>query len=193
MHDPIFTRLFRRAEEIREELGLQGVIPFVASQYEEVLEIIESVATDEPQVFIEWGSAVGTVTVMADLLGFEAYGIEIEPDWVEAARRLADEFNSGAEFLEGSFVPRSFDGFDDSDSLLLGLPDAYDAHVIDISDADVIYAFPWPDDSETHLAIFERYAHPGAIYVRFDVDRFTIKRKHTDEDEDLLLPDGFAL
>ena len=190
MREPVFDRLFRRAEEIREELGLQGVPPFVASQYEEVHDILREVSTDDPQVFLEWGSAVGTVTIMADLMGFEAYGIEIEPDWIEAARRLAEEFGSAAEFLEGSFVPRSFDGYDDSDTLQLGLPDAYDDHVIDISDADVIYAFPWPDDREVRLEVFNRYAHVGAVYVSFDTDRFTVVRKGEDDDE-VTLADGF--
>jgi hypothetical protein len=189
--DPLHQRLFRRADEIRAELGLRGVPPFVASQYEEVRDVLAGLVTDEPQVFLEWGSAVGAVTILADLMGFEAYGIEIEPDWVEAARRLAAEFDSDAEFLEGSFLPRDFDEFEDSETLVLGLPDAYDDHVVAIDDADVIYAYPWPDDRDVHLEVFHRYAHPGAVYVSFDVDRFTVVRKPGEDEEELLLPDGF--
>jgi hypothetical protein len=191
MPESTYERLFRRAEEIREELGSSGAPPFVASQYEEVLDVLTGLVGDEPQVFLEWGSAVGVVTILADLLGFEAYGIEIEPDWVEASRRLAEEFGSGAEFLEGSFIPRGYDDAEDSESLVLGLPDAYDDHVVSIDDADVIYAFPWPDDREVHLDVFHRYAHPGAVYVSFDVDRFTLVRKPADEEEELTLADGF--
>ena len=29
--------------------------------------------------FLEWGSGTGVITIMADMLGFEAYGIEINP------------------------------------------------------------------------------------------------------------------
>ena len=36
--------------------------------------------------FLEFGSAAGIVTIMADLLGIEAYGIEIEPALVHASR-----------------------------------------------------------------------------------------------------------
>lgn len=188
--EPVFERLIRRAEEIRAELGLRGVSPFVASQYEEVHDVLKGL-TEDHSVFLEWGSAVGAVTIMADLMGFEAYGIEIEPDWVEAARRLAEEFGSSAEFLEGSFIPRDYDDFEDSESLSLGLPDAYDDHVVSIADADLIYAFPWPDDREVHLGIFHRYAHPGAVYVSFDVDRFVVVRKPADDEEEITLADGF--
>ena len=191
MLDPKLADLFRRAEEIRVELGMSGVPPFVASQYEEVHEVLAKLAGDGRQVFLEWGSATGAITIMAEILGFEAYGIEIVGDYIEAARRLAEEFECQAEFLEGSFVPRSYRDAEDSESLEIGLPDAYDDHVIEICDADVIYAFPWPDDREVHLDIFHRYAHPGAVYVSFDVDRFTVIRKPGEEEEAVTLADGF--
>jgi SAM-dependent methyltransferase len=192
MVDPVVQRLFRRADEVRTQLGIRGIRPFVASQYEEVHEVLKGLVTDEPQVFLEWGSATGAITILADLLGFEAYGVEIEPDYVEAARKLAEEFDSGAEFLEGSFIPREFDDAEDSETLALGLPDAYDDHVVAIDDADVIYAFPWPDDRDVYLAVFHRYARPGAVFVSFDTDRFTIVRRPGSEEEELL-PDGFPL
>jgi SAM-dependent methyltransferase len=188
---PEIAHLIRRAEEVRQELDVRGVRPFVASQYEEVHDVLARLAEDGHGVFLEWGSAVGAITIMAEMLGFEAYGIEIEGDYVEAARRLAEELGSGAEFLEGSFVPRAFRDAEDSESLEIGLPDAYDDHVIEICDADVIYAFPWPDDREVHLEIFERYARPGAVYVSYDVDRFTVVRKRGEDEEEVTLADGF--
>ncbi len=190
MLDPRFQKLFARAEEIRAELDVDGVPPFVASQYEEVHEVLAKIADEEHGIFLEWGSATGAITVMAEMLGFEAYGIELDPDYLEAARQLAEEVGSSAEFLEGSFIPRSYQDAEDSDSLEIGLPDAYDDHVIEICDADVIYAFPWPDDREVHLEVFHRYAHPGAVYVSFDVDRFTIVRRPGD-DAQVTMADGF--
>jgi len=190
MLEPRFQKLFDRAEEIRAELDTSGVPPFVASQYEEVHQVLAELAEEDHGIFLEWGSATGAITIMAEMLGFEAYGIEIDPDYVQAARRLAEEFESGAEFLEGSFIPRSYQDAEDSDSLELGLPDAYDDHVIEICDADVIYAFPWPDDREVHLEVFHRYAREGAVYVSFDVDRFTVVRKGGEDDE-VTLADGF--
>src|SRR4051812_41299195 len=39
--------------------------------------------------FCEWGSGYGVVTCLAAGLDYEAYGIEIEGELVDAARRLA--------------------------------------------------------------------------------------------------------
>ena len=58
--------------------------------------------------FLELGSGPGVITILADLLGFDAYGIEIEPKLVEASRDLAERLGSGATFVEGSFVPLEF-------------------------------------------------------------------------------------
>ena len=55
--------------------------------------------------FVELGSGAGVVTILADLLGFDAYGIELDPWLVDAAARLAASVGSGAEFVAGSFVP----------------------------------------------------------------------------------------
>ena len=40
--------------------------------------------------FLEFGSAAGVVTIMADLLGMEAYGIEIEAELAAAKAAAAD-------------------------------------------------------------------------------------------------------
>ena len=51
--------------------------PFVAANYESVLEAL--IAQRAPGLtFLEWGSATGVITIMADLLGYEAYGIELD-------------------------------------------------------------------------------------------------------------------
>src|SRR5262245_62800329 len=56
--------------------------------------------------FCEWGSGFGVVTCLAAMIGFDACGIEIEADLVDAARRLAEDFELSAEFVCGSFIPR---------------------------------------------------------------------------------------
>ena len=62
--------------------------PFVAANYESVLEAL--IAQRAPGLtFLEWGSATGVITIMADLLGYEAYGIELDASLVETARALA--------------------------------------------------------------------------------------------------------
>src|SRR5262245_26403950 len=58
--------------------------------------------------FLECGSAMGIITITADLLGFEAYGIEIDPDLVTSARIVASRFNSNARFATGSYLPAGY-------------------------------------------------------------------------------------
>ena len=69
--------------------------PFIAAEYELVLDAL--IPLREPgRRFLEWGSATGVITIMADLLGFEAYGIELDSALVEEARGLAAAWDSGA-------------------------------------------------------------------------------------------------
>jgi hypothetical protein len=90
------------------EVRQQEWHPFVAADYRVVesalLELRRPGAT-----FLEWGSAAGVITIMADLLGFEAYGIEIDGELVHLARALAERFESGARFALGSFLPAGYE------------------------------------------------------------------------------------
>ncbi|MDP9348996.1 MAG: hypothetical protein M3P24_07635, partial [Gemmatimonadota bacterium] len=52
--------------------------PFVAADYERVLQALLPLRAPGLR-FLEWGSATGVITIMADLLGFDAYGIELDP------------------------------------------------------------------------------------------------------------------
>ena len=81
--------------------------PFVAADYESVLAAL--IPHRVPgRKFLEWGSATGVITIMADMLGFDAYGIEIDADLVVTARQLASRFDSGARFARGSFLPDGY-------------------------------------------------------------------------------------
>ena len=82
--------------------------PFVPGEYERVLDILLELRGDHLK-FLEWGSATGVITIMADLLGFEAYGIEIDADLVDVARELAAKYDSNARFAAGSFLPAGYE------------------------------------------------------------------------------------
>ena len=66
--------------------------PFVAADYDRVLATLLPLAAPGRR-FVEWGSATGVITIMASLLGFEAYGIELDPALVRIARELATNFD----------------------------------------------------------------------------------------------------
>src|SRR5688572_19428877 len=55
------------------------------------------------RVFCEWGSGLGTATCLAALLGYEAYGIELEPDLAELSREMARELDIPVEILCTSY------------------------------------------------------------------------------------------
>ncbi|HEU0078532.1 MAG TPA: hypothetical protein VFQ76_12820, partial [Longimicrobiaceae bacterium] len=91
-------RLESLCEEGREmwdrfdhEVRSKDFHPFVAADYDRVLDALLKLRGPGLR-FLEWGSATGVITIMADLLGFEAYGIELDPALVETARGLAARY-----------------------------------------------------------------------------------------------------
>lgn len=139
--------------------------PFVPADYEAVLAVLR--AQFRPGLrFLEWGSATGVITIMADLLGYEAYGIELDAGLVDTARELADKYGSGARFAAGSFLPmgyrwRNRDGDErkgtigegDSGYALLGVP---------LDDFDLVYGYPWDGEEPMMRDLMQRYGGPSA-------------------------------
>jgi hypothetical protein len=166
--DPVLrTRLHALAEEGREiwdrfdmEVRANGFHPFVAADYENVLQAL--LAQRAPgQRFLEWGSATGIITIMADLLGFEAYGIELDARLVHTARELAAKHGSGARFAAGSFLPNGYRyrprhgdgrlgtiGDGESGYRELGVP---------LDDFDIVYAYPWGGEEPMMLDLMRTY------------------------------------
>ncbi len=127
----------------------------------------------QAHTFLEWGSGLGVVTIMASRLGYDAYGIEVKPELVQEARQLAARFSAAAQFAEGSFVPDEFsanlregDEFHRTDTLEHS---AYDELDMELRDFDLIYAYPWPEEHTLFRSIIRRCAAPQALYLRYDV------------------------
>lgn len=123
--------------------------------------------------FVEFGSGAGVVTVMADLLGFEAYGIEIEPWLVNRSSEIAEQFGSSAIFAEGTFVPPAYQ---DEIELLSGdflTPTngayAFDELGLELSDFDLVFAYPWPGDEDWLVELMRRHARDDALLLTYDV------------------------
>ncbi len=118
------------------------------------------------------GSASGVITIMADFLGFEAYGIEIDRDLVTVARTLARSHGSNARFVAGSFVPAGYvweseTGDDRLGTLELGEP-AYAELGRDLSYFDVVFAYPWDGEEPVLRDIIARHgaAHATVLLHR---------------------------
>jgi len=123
--------------------------------------------------FLEFGSAAGVVTILADLLGYEACGIEIEPWLVQAADALAQRFDSAATFVEGSFVPPAYQDevrHMSSDRITpTGGASAYEELAMELTDFDLVFAYPWPGEEEWLFELMRRHARGDAMLLTYDL------------------------
>lgn len=131
------------------------------------------------RVYCEWGSGVGVGVGLASLLGYEAFGIEIEPSLVRFARKLAHDTGVAAQFLEGSYLPEGFESYSGMGGEELVLPEhflggssglphfapTYEGMPCPTDEIDVFFVFPWPGEQEFMQQLFEILAGDGAILL----------------------------
>jgi hypothetical protein len=142
------------------EVRAQDWHPFVPADYERVLQTLLELRAPGLR-FLEWGSAMGVIAIMADLLGFEAYGIELDAGLVETARELAQKHGSAARFAAGSFIPNGYRyrprhgdgrlgtiGVGESGYRELGHP---------LDDFDIVYGYPWGGEEPMMLDLMRAY------------------------------------
>jgi hypothetical protein len=139
--------------------------PFVAADYDRVLEALLPLRQPGRR-FLEWGSATGVVTIIADLLGFESYGIELDSWLVGIARELAIKYGSNAQFAEGSFLPTGYEWHPRNGDGRLGTigegASGYPQLGHPLEDFDVVYAYPWGGEEPMMLDLFKQYGRRGA-------------------------------
>jgi hypothetical protein len=141
---------------------------FVPGDYDLILEsLLPFRAPGRP--FLELGSATGVIAIMADLLGFDACGIELDEDLVVMAERLAERAGSAARFVAGSFLPTGYTfhardgdprigtvGEGVSGYMRLGRP---------LDDFEVVYGYPWSGEEELMHDLMRRYGSPDATFL----------------------------
>ncbi len=148
-----------------EEVRQDHWHPFVPADYDHVLQTLLRLRAPGLR-FLEWGSATGVITIMADLLGYEAYGIELDGKLVHTARELAARFDSGARFAAGSFLPagyryRSRTGDDRIGTIGHGAS-AYPDLRHPLEDFDLVYGYPWHGEEPMMLDLMRAYGGSGA-------------------------------
>ena len=160
----IFERFDRNVRE-------RAFHPFVAADYEVVRAALLGLRADGRR-FLEWGSATGIITILADLMGYDACGIEIDGSLVETARAVAASHGSAARFVVGSFLPTGYvhrtpDGDARTGTLAEG-PSGYLALGRALEDFDVVFGYPWGGEEPLMLDLMRRYGRPDATLLLHD-------------------------
>jgi len=153
--------------------------PFVAADYPMVLQAL--IPLQAPGLrFLEWGSATGVITIMADLLGFEAWGIEIDGSLVEQARELAHRNGSGARFVQGSFIPTGYRWRAPSGDHRTGTIEEGESGYLKmgrpVEDFDVVFGYPWPGEEPLMLELMRVHGRRDAIFLLHSPDGVRVYR-----------------
>jgi hypothetical protein len=142
--------------------------PFVPAEYEKVLESVLPYRRKGLK-FLEWGSATGVIAIMADLLGFEAYGIELDGQLFDLSLALAHRFESRATFAKGSFIPQGYRwkpaGGDNRLATIGDGPSGYLKLGHHLDEFDVVFAFPWSGEEPMMVDLMKAYGGPEAIFL----------------------------
>jgi hypothetical protein len=164
----------REANRRIEQFQLHGRIPgFVPSDFERAYVVLRALAADFARgyLFCEWGSGFGVVACLAALLDFEACGIEIEGELVDAAQQLAADYDLPVQFIQGSFIPPAGEAYVHARGEFAWLTteggDTQEELGLALDDFDVIFAYPWPDEERLIEDLFEQYARVGAVLVTY--------------------------
>ncbi|MBI5851673.1 MAG: hypothetical protein HZB39_11710 [Planctomycetes bacterium] len=120
--------------------------------------------------FVELGCGSGLITIIADLLGYDACGIESRAELVAAAEELAARHGAAPRFVLGSFMPSDADLGEllDADFHLTddSLPSAWTE--VRLTDFDIVYAFPWPGEEVVFFDLMRRHGRAGQTLLTFD-------------------------
>lgn len=121
------------------------------------------------RALLEWGSGVGAVAMLGARLGYDAYGIEVEPSLVDDAEDLAVEHEIEVTFACGSFLPDDAglapQDMDEFAWLDTSTPAAYEELELDIDDFDLVFAYPWPGEQDVMFQLFDAYAARGTCLL----------------------------
>lgn len=148
--------------------------PFVAADYDVVRAALLRLRAPGRR-FLEWGSATGIITIMADLMGLEAYGIELDASLVAIARDVAARHASAARFVAGSFLPAGYHWRGrDGDSRRGTIGDGISGygelgHALD--DFDIVFGYPWDGETEIMRDVMRQFGRPDALLLLYDTNR----------------------
>jgi len=174
----------RRIERFQRDCRAPG---FIASDFPTVYAVLRALAARgiaPGNLFCEWGSGFGVVACLAAMLEFDACGIEIEPELVDHAQRLADDFDLPVTFLHGSFLtPEDEIALEDREDFAWLATEGVRAPPeleIGPADFDMVFVYPWPDEERLIERLFGRHAAAGAVLLSYHGgDTLRLRRKRS--------------
>lgn len=167
-----FGSLWAEAEELWERhQNTPAFHGYVSADYLAVFDSLARLRGSALKV-LEWGSGLGIVTIMASRMGFESYGIEAEPHLIKQSEILAQTYGPDARFAQGSFIPDQF-RTDPANAggvyrTIIEAESAYGALAMEISDFDLVYAYPWPDELALYHRIIRKFGRRGSMLLTYD-------------------------
>ncbi len=175
--DTELAELISDAQQQVEEFSdrYAATVPaFVPSDFELVyrgLAAIESGRLATGRLFIEWGCGIGVITCLAERVGFDAVGIEIEPQLIDLAEAFAEEHEIDVQFARGSFLPPGAEPRlempDDVAWLATVGPNGYDELDAEPDEFDLVFAYPWPGEEQVIFDVFLDCAATGALLLTY--------------------------
>lgn len=170
--DALYDAGHEHFDRFDTEVRQRAFHPFVPADYNDVESILLPLCAEGVR-FLEWGSGTGVITILADLIGFDACGIELDPSLVEVARDLARRFESKARFATASFLPEGYqyrdpDGGHRTGTLGSG-PSGYLALGHPLEDFDLVFGYPWHGEEPVMRDVFRRYGRKDARLLIYPV------------------------
>ena len=111
---------------------------------------------------------------MADLMGFEASGIELDDSLVRVARELAERSGSNARFVSASFLPLGWswsppDGDGRTGTIGQGTSGYLElGHALE--DYDVVYGYPWMGEERMMHDLMRSHGRRDALLLIHTVE-----------------------
>lgn len=162
-----------------------GFVPSVPEVVLAALEEVTKQSLPPNRIFCEWGSGFGTAVCMASLLGYQAYGIEIEEELVRLSRAVARRLKIPVEIICTSMFPEGYGSHSGVGASGLVTPKSpvrsdngedrkplrYAGMDIDIAEIGLFFAYPWPEERELIQELFDSVAAEGAILIAYYTDK----------------------
>ena len=147
--------------------------PFVPANYDVARTLLAELYAPGRR-FLEWGSATGIITIIADMLGYDASGIEIDPSLVAIARDTARRHDSAARFVVGSFLPAGYsyrprDGDGRTGTIENGRSGYLELGAA-LEDFDIVFGYPWGGEESVMIDVMQQYGRADALLLLYDSD-----------------------